>query len=132
MNSHVRAQVAIQRSRILGRSRFRVSTKGDCRRTFCNQILQIIKDEGGFSNYCIAQWSNDLPLPVLSCINMIFRKDFPIALDEFASLSGRLTASGNSLFEARLLQTAGLDQLYEALMKAERLTWVYLILEFAI
>ncbi|KAF5204561.1 hypothetical protein FRX31_005853, partial [Thalictrum thalictroides] len=44
-----------------------------------------------------------------------------MALDEFASLSGRLTASGNSLIEARLLQTAGLDQLYKALMKAERL-----------
>ncbi|KAF5181074.1 Ring-type e3 ubiquitin transferase [Thalictrum thalictroides] len=44
-----------------------------------------------------------------------------MALDEFASLSGRLSASGNSLIEARLLQTAGLDQSCKALMKAERL-----------
>ncbi|KAF5186247.1 Ring-type e3 ubiquitin transferase, partial [Thalictrum thalictroides] len=64
-------------------------------------------------------------LAIETLIEVLRRKDFPIsqimALDEFASLSQRLTASGNSLIEARLLQTAGLDQLYKVLMKAERL-----------
>ncbi|PIA57254.1 hypothetical protein AQUCO_00600175v1 [Aquilegia coerulea] len=124
------------------------------RRTFCNQILQIIKDEGGFSTMhtflvylqmapmeqqpAIASLLLQLDLlveprkmsiyreeAIETLIEVLRRKDFPIsqlmALDELASVSGRLTASGKSLIEARLLQTAGLDQSYKAFMKTERL-----------
>ncbi|KAF9589316.1 hypothetical protein IFM89_022643, partial [Coptis chinensis] len=57
-------------------------------------------------------------------IEALRRKAFLIsqimALDAFSSLSGRLTASGKSLTEAMLLKSAGLDQSYNALLKAEK------------
>ena len=58
-------------------------------------------------------------------IEALRRKDFSdsqmIALDALLSLSGRLTSSGKSYIEAWLLKTAGFDQPYNALMKAEQL-----------
>ncbi|CAK9178413.1 unnamed protein product [Ilex paraguariensis] len=53
------------------------------------------------------------------------KKDFPnsqiMALDALQSLSGRLTATGNSYTEAWLLKIAGFDQPYNALVKTENL-----------
>jgi hypothetical protein len=58
-------------------------------------------------------------------IEALRRKDFSdsqmMALDALLSLSGRLTSSGKSYIEAWLLKTAGFDQPYNALMKAEQL-----------
>ncbi|KAK9129505.1 hypothetical protein Sjap_009992 [Stephania japonica] len=58
-------------------------------------------------------------------IEALRRKDFPIcqrkALDVFGSLSGRFTARGDSLTEVWLLHTAGLDQRYDSIMKADKL-----------
>ncbi|KAM0972721.1 hypothetical protein ACFX13_016402 [Malus domestica] len=58
-------------------------------------------------------------------IEAMRRKDFPnsqmMALDTLLSLTGRVTSSGDSNTEAWLLKTAGFDQPYNALMKAERL-----------
>ncbi|XP_058078129.1 putative E3 ubiquitin-protein ligase LIN-1 [Magnolia sinica] len=123
------------------------------RRTFCNQILQIIRDEGAFSTMhtflaylqmapmdqqpAVASLLIQLDLlveprkmsiyreeAIETLIEALHRKDFPvsqiIALDALASLSGRLTASGKSLTETWLLKTAGLNQPYNALMKAEK------------
>ncbi|XP_077246554.1 putative E3 ubiquitin-protein ligase LIN-1 isoform X2 [Tasmannia lanceolata] len=141
------------------------STRGICidfiselvslnRRIFCNQILQIIKDEGAFSTMhtflvylqmapmeqqpAVASLLLQLDLlveprkmsiyreeAIEALIETLRRKDFPvaqtIALKAFASLSGRLTDSGKSLTEAWLLKTAGLDQSYNTLMKAEKM-----------
>ncbi|KAA8528755.1 hypothetical protein F0562_036110 [Nyssa sinensis] len=124
------------------------------RRTFCNQILQIIKDEGAFSTmHTFLVYLQMAPMeqqPVVATlllqldllveprkmsiyreeaiealIEALCRKDFPnsqiMALDALSSLSGRLTTSGKSCTEAWLLKTAGFDQPYNALMKAERL-----------
>ena len=53
------------------------------------------------------------------------KKDFPnsqiMALDALQSLSGRLTATGNSYTEAWLLKIAGFDQPYHALVKTANL-----------
>lgn len=58
-------------------------------------------------------------------IEAMRRKDFSnsqmIALDALLSLTGRVTSSGDSYTEAWLLKTAGFDQPYNALMKAERM-----------
>ncbi|KAI3934831.1 hypothetical protein MKW92_053903 [Papaver armeniacum] len=123
------------------------------RRTFCNQILQIIKDEGSFSTMhtflvylqmapmeqqpAIASLLLQLDLlveprkmsifreeAVEALIEALRRKDFPssqvMALDALLSLSGRLSTTGISLTEAWLLKTAGFDQTYNALVKAEK------------
>ena len=78
-------------------------------------------------------------------IEALRRKDFSdsqmMALDALLSLSGRLTSSGKSYIEAWLLKTAGFDQPYNALMKAEQLrkddndlmeTMVYICLVFGL
>lgn len=58
-------------------------------------------------------------------IEALRKKEFPnsqiMALDALSSLSGRLTASGKSYTEAWLLKTAGFDQPYNALVKADKL-----------
>ncbi|KAL5983351.1 hypothetical protein ACLOJK_017435 [Asimina triloba] len=58
-------------------------------------------------------------------IEALHRKDFPmtqvVALYALESLSGRLAPSGRSLIEASLLKTAGLNQLYNTLIKTEKM-----------
>lgn len=123
------------------------------RRTFCNQILQIIKDEGSFSTMhtflvylqmapmeqqsAIASLLLQLDLlveprkmsifreeAVEALIEALRKKDFPssqvMALDALLSLSGRFSTTGISLTESWLLKTAGFDQTYNALVKAEK------------
>nr|POE88511.1 putative e3 ubiquitin-protein ligase lin-1 [Quercus suber] len=114
------------------------------RRTFCNQILQIIKDEGAFSTMHtflvylqMAPAKQQLAIAALLLqlshgeeaidilIEALRRKEFydsqMMALDALISLSGRLTSSGKSYAKAWLLKIAGFDQPYKALMKAEQL-----------
>ncbi|XP_061337548.1 putative E3 ubiquitin-protein ligase LIN-1 [Gastrolobium bilobum] len=123
------------------------------RRTFCNQILQIIKDEGAFSTmhtflvylqmapmeHQLAVASLLLQLDLLveprkmsiyreeaieTLIEALWQKDFSNtqmkALDALLFLIGHVTSSGKSYTEAWLLKTAGFDQPYNALMKAEQ------------
>jgi len=56
-------------------------------------------------------------------IEALKRKDFPIcqiiALETLASLSGRLSPLGDPIIEAWLLKIAGVDQLYNAMVKEE-------------
>ncbi|KAL6010319.1 hypothetical protein ACLOJK_000750 [Asimina triloba] len=58
-------------------------------------------------------------------IEALHRKDFPmtqvVALNALESLSGRLAPSGRSLIEASLLKIAGLNQLYNTLIKTEKM-----------
>ncbi|CAH1446311.1 unnamed protein product [Lactuca virosa] len=120
------------------------------RRTLCNQILQIIKDEGACSTmHTLLVYLQNAPMeqqPVIASLllqldllkNEIYReeaiqtlieslpkKDFPnsqlAALDALSSLSGHLSASGKSLTEAWLLKLAGFDQPYEDSVKKENL-----------
>ncbi|KAK9164469.1 hypothetical protein Syun_005371 [Stephania yunnanensis] len=124
------------------------------RRSFCNQILQIIKDGGAFSTmHTFLVYLQMAPMEqqptaaslllqldllveprkmsiyreeaLEALIEALRRKDFPTcqrkALDVFGSLSGRFTARGDSLTEAWLLHTAGLDRPYDTIMKADKL-----------
>ncbi|KAM7518165.1 hypothetical protein LguiB_017127 [Lonicera macranthoides] len=124
------------------------------RRTLCNQILQIIKDEGAFSTmHTLLVYLQMAPMEQQSAVATLLlqldllveprkmsiyreeatealiealrKKEFPnsqiMALDALSSLSGRLTASGKSYTEAWLLKTAGFDQPYNALVKADKL-----------
>ncbi|KAK9165179.1 hypothetical protein Scep_000370 [Stephania cephalantha] len=124
------------------------------RRSFCNQILQIIKDGGAFSTmHTFLVYLQMAPMEqqptaaslllqldllvepskmsiyreeaLEALIEALRRKDFPTcqrkALDVFESLSGRFTARGDSLTEAWLLHTAGLDRPYDTIMKADKL-----------
>ena len=56
-------------------------------------------------------------------IEALNRKDFPIcqiiALETLASLSGRLSPSGDPIIEAWLLKIAGVDQLYNMVVREE-------------
>ncbi|KAK6939336.1 WD40 repeat [Dillenia turbinata] len=57
-------------------------------------------------------------------IEALVRKDFPnsqlMALEALSALTGRVTASGKSYIEARLLKIAGFDQQCNALVESER------------
>ena len=63
-------------------------------------------------------------------IEALNRKDFPIcqiiALETLASLSGRLSPSGDPIIEAWLLKIAGVDQLYNAMFKEGALVGDYM------
>lgn len=58
-------------------------------------------------------------------IEALRRKHFSnsqiMAIDALSSLIGRITSTGDSYTESWLLKTAGFDQPYNALMKAEQL-----------
>lgn len=57
-------------------------------------------------------------------IEALKRKDFPvcqiIALETLCSLSGRLSPLGDPMTEAWLLKIAGVDQLYNTVVKEEK------------
>ncbi|XP_024026587.1 putative E3 ubiquitin-protein ligase LIN-1 [Morus notabilis] len=124
------------------------------RRTFSNQILQTIKDEGAFSSmHMLLVYLQMAPMeqqPAIASLLLqldllveprkmslyreeaiealteaLRRKHFSnsqiLAIDALSSLIGRITSSGDSYTEAWLLKTAGFDQPYNALMKAEQL-----------
>ncbi|KAF4377590.1 hypothetical protein G4B88_006870 [Cannabis sativa] len=104
------------------------------RRTLSNQVLQTIKDTGAFSSmHTFLVYLQMAPMenqPAIAkaievLIEALRRKEFSnsqsMAIDALTSLIGRITSSGDSYIEAWLLQIAGFDQPYNALMKLEHM-----------
>ncbi|RVW96266.1 putative E3 ubiquitin-protein ligase LIN-1 [Vitis vinifera] len=116
------------------------------RRTFNEQVLHIIKDEGAFSTmhtlliYLQTALQDQCPVvaggakkdeyireeamdTLISCLR---NSDFPAAqiaaAETIVSLQGRFSSSGKSLTRASLLKRAGLDKSYRTLMQVDQLS----------